>query len=104
VLRRSFRFSGGTNEGCGARDQVISAIAGRRKEIPELKWEIKDVLVLGDRVVVRSEASATPAGDFLGVTYGGKSFKLMSIDVHTIEAVNTTSAAETEISLAPPRR
>jgi len=76
----------GTNEGCGARDQVIAAIAVRHKTIPDLKWEIKEVLVSGNRVVVRGEASGTPSGDFLGVAHGGKSFKLMSIDVHTIEA------------------
>lgn len=76
----------GSNEACGARDQVIAAIAGRHKAIPDLKWEIKEVLVSDNRVVVRGEASGTPAGDFLGVAYGGKSFKVMSIDVHTIEA------------------
>jgi predicted ester cyclase len=76
----------GTNEGCGARDQVIAAISERHQAIPDLKWQIKEVLVSGNRVVVRGEASGTPAGDFLGVTHGGKSFKLMSIDVHTIEA------------------
>jgi predicted ester cyclase len=76
----------GSNQACGARDQVIAAIAGRHREVPDLRWEIKEVLVSGNRVVVRGEASGTPAGDFLGVAYGGKSFKLMSIDVHTIEA------------------
>ena len=76
----------GSNEVCSAREQVIAAIAGRHKLIPDLKWEIKEVLVSGDRVVVRGEASGTPAGEFMGVPHGGKSFKLMSIDVHTIEA------------------
>jgi predicted ester cyclase len=42
------------------------------------------VLKSGNRVIVRGEASGTPAGDFMGVRHGGKSFKLMSIDVHTI--------------------
>ena len=76
----------GGNDVCAAREQVIAAIAGRHKAIPDLKWEIKEVLVSGDRVVVRGEASGTPAGDFMGVPHGGKSFKLMSIDVHTIDA------------------
>jgi hypothetical protein len=76
----------GTNEVCTAREQVIVAIAGRHKLIPDLKWEIKEVIVSGDRVVVRGEASGTPAGEFMGVPHNGKSFKLMSIDVHTIEA------------------
>ena len=75
----------GANDVCGARDQVIAAIAGRHKAIPDLKWVIKEVLVSGNRVTVRGEATGTPAGEFMGVPHGGKSFKLMSIDVHTIE-------------------
>jgi predicted ester cyclase len=79
-------ISCGGNEACVERDQVIAAIAGRHKTIPDLKWAIREVLVSGNRVVVRGEASGTPAGDFMGVPHGGKSFKLMSIDVHTLEA------------------
>src|SRR5215510_10346330 len=75
----------GANDVCGAREQVIAAIAGRHKAIPDLKWEIKEVLVAGNRVTVRGEATGTPAGELMGVPHGGKSFKLMSIDVHTIE-------------------
>jgi len=75
----------GTNDVCVARDQVIARIAERHKDIPDLKWEIKEVLVSGNRVTVRGEATGTPAGEFLGVPHAGKSFKLMSIDVHTIE-------------------
>src|SRR3954447_2676113 len=75
----------GANEVCGAREQVIAAIAGRHKGIPDLKWEIKEVLVSGNRVTVRGEATGTPAGEFMGVPHTGKSFKVMSIDVHTLE-------------------
>ena len=50
-----------------------------------LKWEIKEVMVSGNRVVVRGEGSGTPAVTFLGVPVAGKSFQVMSIDVHTIE-------------------
>ena len=78
-------MSCGTNDVCGTREQVIAAIAGRHKAIPDLKWEIREVLVSGNRFTVRGEATGTPAGEFMGVPHGGKSFKLMSIDVHTIE-------------------
>ena len=74
----------GTNDVCLPREQVIAAIAGRHKAIPDLRWEIKEVVESANRVIVRGEASGTPAGDFMGVRHGGKSFKLMSIDVHTI--------------------
>ena len=75
----------GTNDVCGPREQVIAAIAGRHKAIPDLKWEIKEVLVSGNRVTVRGEATGTPAGEFMGAPHSGKSFKLMSIDVHTLQ-------------------
>ena len=73
------------NDLCNTREEVIAGIGSRLKAIPDLKWEIKEVLVSGDRVIVRGEATGTPAGNFMGTTTNGKSFKLMSIDVHTIE-------------------
>src|SRR5262245_47613589 len=49
----------GANDVCGAREQVIAAIAGRHKAIPDLKWEIKEVLVAGNRVTVRGDRKST---------------------------------------------
>jgi ketosteroid isomerase-like protein len=74
----------GGNDACSPRDKTAAAIAGFGKAIPDLKWEIKEILVSGDRIVVRGEASGTPAGAFMGVAHGGKSFRIMSIDVHTV--------------------
>jgi predicted ester cyclase len=78
-------LSCGANDFCRKRDDVIAAIASRHKAIPDLKWEIKEVLVSEKRVIVRGEASGHPAGNFMGVPHGGRSFKVMSIDVHTVE-------------------
>ena len=75
----------GGNDVCRSRDQVGVSIAGLQKTVPDLKWEIKEVLVSGDRAIVRGEATGTPAGSFMGVPPGGKSFRIMSIDVHTIK-------------------
>lgn len=74
-----------SNNTCSPRDKVMGAIAGFGKAIPDLKWEIKELLVAGDRVIVRGEASGTPAVPFMGVPHSGKSFRIMSIDVHTIK-------------------
>ena len=73
------------NDLCNSREEVIAGIGPRLKAIPDLKWEIKEVLVAGNRAIVRGEATGTPAGNFMGAATNGKSFKLMSIDVHTIE-------------------
>jgi predicted ester cyclase len=73
------------NDLCNSREEVIAGIGSRLKAIPDLKWEIKEVLISSNRAIVRGEASGTPTGNFMGTTTNGKSFKLMSIDVHTIE-------------------
>jgi len=67
------------------REEFIQSVIGFGKGIPDLTWDIKEVLVAGDRVIVRGEATGTPAGPFFGVPHGGKSFKIMSIDVHTVK-------------------
>jgi predicted ester cyclase len=73
------------NDSCNSRDEVMAAIGQRLKGIPDLKWEIKEVLVAGNHVIVRGEATGTPVGNFMGANTNGKSFKLMSIDIHTID-------------------
>ena len=73
-----------SNEGCNSRNEVIAGIGAQLKSVPDLKWQIKDVLVSGDQVIVRGEATGTPAGEFFGAPHTGKSFKIMSIDVHTL--------------------
>jgi len=73
------------NDSCNTRDEVMAGIGQRLKAIPDLKWEIKEVLISGNHVTVRGEATGTPAGELMGTPTNGKSFKLMSLDVHTIE-------------------
>lgn len=75
----------GGNDDCKPRDKVVSAITGFPKAVPDLRWDIKELLVSGNRVIVRGEASGTPAGPFMGAPYGGKHFRIMSVDIHTIE-------------------
>jgi predicted ester cyclase len=52
--------------------------------IPDMTFEIREVLVAGDRVVVRGEVTGTPSGDLFGVPHSGKSFRIMAVDIQTI--------------------
>jgi predicted ester cyclase len=55
------------------------------KLIPDLKWEPKEVVVDGEKVVVRSVATGSPKGDFMGLALDGtRSFKIDTIDIHTV--------------------
>jgi ketosteroid isomerase-like protein len=70
---------------CWSRDASIKVVGGFAKSIPDMRFEIKEVLVAGDRVIVRGEVTGTPpAGDLFGVPHTGKSFKIMAIDIQTI--------------------
>lgn len=68
------------------RDEFIGQMTGFGKLIPDLAWDIKEVLVAGDRVIVRGEARGTPVSPTLlgAPVTPGKSFTIMSIDVHTV--------------------
>lgn len=70
-------------------DQTLDFISGPLAQmVPNLKWEIKEIyLTAQNDIIVRGEATGTPVGDtFMGTPLaGGKSFKLMSIDVHELE-------------------
>ena len=70
---------------CWGKEQSIKTIGNFVKTIPDMKFDIKEVLVAGNRVIVRGEVSGTPSGDFFGVPYGGKSFKILAIDIQTIK-------------------
>ena len=79
-----------------SREEFIQQVIGFGKLIPDLRWDVKEVFSDRDRVIVRSEASGTPASDFMGVPHGGKRFAVMTIDVHTVEGGKLVAAHHVE--------
>jgi hypothetical protein len=69
---------------CWGREQSMKVVGNFAKSIPDMKFDIKEVLVSGNRIVVRGEVSGTPSGDLFGVPYAGKSFRILAIDIQTI--------------------
>ena len=69
---------------CWGRDTSIKVVSNFSNSIPDMKFDIKEVLVAGDRVVVRGEVAGTPAGELFGVPHTGKSFRMMAIDIQTV--------------------
>jgi predicted ester cyclase len=65
---------------------LIAQINGFWKLMPDMKWEIQDMVQEGNKVVVRSLFSASPKGNFMGMELdGSKSFQTMAMDMHTVE-------------------
>lgn len=79
------------------KDQLVAQVQGFWKLIPDLAWQVQEMLRDGDRVVVRSVAAGTPSGTFMGVQADrGKSFAVMTIDIHTVTGGQITEVYHLE--------
>lgn len=85
VYTEDFQSCGGyLPSECHGRDASVQMISGFAGLIPDLRFEMKEILVSGDRIIVRGEVKGTPAGEFFGVPHAGKSFHMMTIDILTV--------------------
>ncbi len=67
-------------------EQLMGQLEFFWKLIPDLRWEPIATIIENDLHVVRSQATGTPNGDFMGIaTDGSKSFKIMTIDIHSMK-------------------
>lgn len=66
---------------CRGREISAKVFAGFAQAIPNMKHEIKDIVVTKDRIVVRGQVTGTPSGEFFGVPYTGRSFSITAIDI-----------------------
>ena len=68
------------------RDQFIGQVSGFfAKLMPDLNWEVQEMIQEGNTVVVRSRATGTPQGPLFDVDGEGRSFDILTIDIHTVE-------------------
>lgn len=68
------------------REQFIGQVSGFfAKLMPDLNWEVQEMVQEGNKVVVRSRATGTPNGPLFGVDGEGRSFDILTIDLHTVE-------------------
>src|SRR6202045_1097620 len=74
---------------CWGRETSIKVVSNFANTIPDMKLDIREVLVAGDRVIVRGEVTGTPAGELFGVPHTGKSFRIMAVDIPTIRDGNS---------------
>lgn len=69
---------------CETRDEAIARWGSHRQLIPDLDLEIRDVLVSGNKIVVRGRMTGTPNRPLMGVDPQGRSFRVMTVDIHEI--------------------
>lgn len=62
---------------CWGRDTSIKVVSNFSNTIPDMTFDIKEMLVSGDRVILRGEVAGTPSGDLFGVPHSGHRFRIM---------------------------
>ena len=67
------------------RDTFLGQVRGFGQLIPDLQWDIQDMHQDGNFVTVRSRATGTPNAPFFGVDGDGRSFDIMTIDIHELD-------------------
>ena len=90
-----------TNEEFLTRDQLAAVFRGMGTSVPDLRWEIRDIKVLGDQIIVRGQATGTPAQEFWGAKPTGKSFDTMAIDIFTVTEGKLARAYHVENWMTP---
>ena len=70
--------------GAGAKG-FVATLQGFGQAIPDLNWAPQEILQDGDRYIVRSIATGTPVAPLFGIEPKGKSFEIMSIDIHQVQ-------------------
>ena len=68
-----------------SRDEFVKQMIGFGQLVPDMTWKIEEMIVSENRVIVRGRASGTPKGPMFGVDGKGRSWTIMSIDIHTVE-------------------
>jgi steroid delta-isomerase-like uncharacterized protein len=63
------------------RAGVIAFFQMYKAAFPDLRFDAQDVLVSGDKVVVRAQVTGTHEGEFLGIAATGKRIDVALIDI-----------------------
>ena len=67
-----------------SREAFLGQIGGFAKILPDLDWAIQDIHESGNFITVRSRATGTPVAPLFGVDGQGRSFDIMTIDIHEV--------------------
>ena len=67
------------------RDAFLGQMGGFAQLMPDLDWDVQAMHQDGNFITVRSRATGTPVAPFFGVDGEGRSFDILTIDIHELE-------------------
>ncbi|MFI6629822.1 ester cyclase [Nonomuraea fuscirosea] len=69
----------------GTRDDVVDTLKGIVDAVPDIHWEVEELLLDRDGIAVRAINTGTPAKDWLGVPPTGASFKIVEYAIYKVK-------------------
>ncbi|MFC5061869.1 ester cyclase [Actinomycetospora atypica] len=68
----------------GTRDDVLAVQRQAMAAVPDLHWELQELLVDGDRLAARLVNTGTPAREWLGAAPTGASFRIVEFAIYQV--------------------
>ncbi|MGW4729552.1 ester cyclase [Streptomyces shenzhenensis] len=68
----------------GTRDDVVAVLKGIVDAVPDIHWEIDELLLDRDGIAVRAINTGTPVKEWLGVPASGASFRIVEYAIHKV--------------------
>lgn len=68
-----------------SRAAFLGQMSGFSKVLPDLNWSVQAMHQDGNVITVRSRATGSPVAPFFGVDGQGRSFDILTIDIHELE-------------------
>ncbi|PRY30615.1 ester cyclase [Pseudosporangium ferrugineum] len=68
----------------GTRDDVLAVQRRDVEAVPDLHWEVRELLLDRDRIAVRAINTGTPVKEWLGVPPSGRSFEIVEYAIYRV--------------------
>lgn len=68
----------------GTRDDVVTVLKGIVDAVPDIRWEVDELLFDRDGIAVRAINTGTPVKEWLGVPASGASFKIIEYAIYKV--------------------
>ncbi|GAA3887811.1 ester cyclase [Streptomyces lannensis] len=68
----------------GTRDDVVAVLKGIVDAVPDIRWEVDELLFDRDGIAVRATNTGTPVKEWLGVPPSGASFKIVEYAIYKV--------------------
>lgn len=68
----------------GTREDVLAVQRQDIDAVPDLHWEIKELLLDRDRIAIRAINTGTPVKEWLGVPASGASFEIVEYAIYRV--------------------